>query len=82
MSQKDLKRRCRVRVETPQVLAVSSRLLLEVSQEMNRRNHLACTASLFTRVKVALQVRHRHRWRPALVFPCLVHAPSQTGHRG
>ena len=82
MSQNGLKRRCKVRGETPQVLAVSARLLLEVSQEMKRRNHLACAASLFMRVKVALQVRHRHRWRPALVVPCFAHVPPQTGHRG
>lgn len=41
MSQKDVKRRCRVRVETPQVLAVSARLRPEVSQLIKRRNHFA-----------------------------------------
>ena len=60
-----MKRRCKVRVETPQVLAVSSRLLLEVSQEMKRREcPILCVRGL------GLQV----------VRESVVRLPSFSGH--
>ena len=46
---------------------------------MKRRSRLACIASSLTRVRVALQVRQRHHWRPALVIPCLVHTRYRWG---